>query len=91
MQLGGKYLARMEAKDGNFGFDFEAYYTSIIEGKEFSYEFGGRSASIQFNGNDNETEIVICFDPEDENPSELQKSGWQMILNNFKAYVEKNI
>jgi uncharacterized protein YndB with AHSA1/START domain len=41
MKIGGKYLARMEAKDGSFGFDFEAYYTEINVGKNFTYEFGG--------------------------------------------------
>jgi uncharacterized protein YndB with AHSA1/START domain len=90
MQVGGTYKARMEAKDGSFGFDFEAVYTEIAEGKHFSYTFGGRNATVQFNSLDNGTEVVVTFDPETENPIELQKNGWQAILNNFKTYTETN-
>ena len=90
LQVGGKYIARMEAKDGSFGFDFEATYTNIVPGKEFTYEFGGRTANVQFNELNDKTEIVIIFDPEDENPIEMQKGGWQSILNNFKKYTEEN-
>ncbi|KAF0129113.1 MAG: Activator of Hsp90 ATPase 1 family protein [Bacteroidetes bacterium] len=88
MQIGGKYLARMEAKDGSFGFDFEAYYTEINEGLDFTYEFGDRSVSVQFHNLDKQTEVIITFDPETENPIELQRNGWQAILNNFKKYTE---
>jgi uncharacterized protein YndB with AHSA1/START domain len=88
MRIGGTYKARMEAKDGSFGFDFEAIYTEIIEGKQFSYGFGDRTASVQFHSSGEQTEVVIVFDPENENPLELQKNGWQAILNNFKNYTE---
>ncbi len=90
MQIGGTYLARMEARDGSFGFDFEAIYTEIVEGKNFTYEFGGRSATVQFIDLGNQTEVVVSFDAENENPIELQKNGWQAILNNFKQYSESN-
>jgi uncharacterized protein YndB with AHSA1/START domain len=88
MRVGGIYKARMEAKDGSFGFDFEAIYSKINEGKSFTYEFDGRIATVQFNDIDNQTEVIIAFDPESENPIEMQQGGWQMILNNFKAYTE---
>jgi uncharacterized protein YndB with AHSA1/START domain len=88
MRIGGTYKARMEAKDGSFGFDFEAIYTEISQFKSFSYEFGGRTATILFRDSDNQTDVIITFDPETENPIELQQGGWQMILNNFKAYTE---
>lgn len=90
MQVGGKYNARMEAKDGSYGFDFEAIYTEITEGKEFTYEFGGRLARVTFEEEDGKTEVIVTFDPETENSIELQKSGWQAILNNFKNYTEAN-
>lgn len=90
MQIGGTYKARMEAKDGSFGFDFEAIYTEITEGKQFTYEFGGRTATVQFNNLGKQTEVVVTFDPESENPVEMQKSGWQAILNSFKNYTENN-
>ena len=84
MKIGGKYRARMEAKDGSFGFDFEAIYSEIIEGEQFTYQFDGRTATVIFNVINNHTEITVIFDPENENPIEMQKGGWQAILNNFK-------
>ncbi|MCB0653843.1 MAG: SRPBCC family protein [Saprospiraceae bacterium] len=90
MRIGGTYKARMEAKDGSFGFDFEAIYSNIVEGKNFTYEFGGRTATVQFTDLGKQTEVVVTFDPEDENPIEMQKGGWQAILNNFKNYTENN-
>ncbi len=90
MTVGGTYKARMEAKDGSFGFDFEAVYTDIKEGQAFSYEFGGRTATVQFNGNDHTTEIIVEFEPETEHSIDMQRGGWQAILNNFKQYTENN-
>jgi len=88
MTIGGKYLARMEAKDGSFGFDFEANYTKIDMGNSFSYGFGDRFCDVNFKESDGLTEIIVSFDPETENPVEMQQAGWQAILNNFKSYVE---
>jgi uncharacterized protein YndB with AHSA1/START domain len=90
LRVGGKYIARMEAKDGSYGFDFEAVYTEIIPGKHFTYEFGGRFATVTFTGLHDKTEVIITFDPESENPIEMQKNGWQAILNNSKSYTESN-
>jgi uncharacterized protein YndB with AHSA1/START domain len=90
MNVGERYVARMEAKDGSFGFDFEAIYTAINIGNNFTYEFGGRNATVEFKEIDGQTEISVTFDPETENPIELQKAGWQAILNNFKIYTENN-
>jgi uncharacterized protein YndB with AHSA1/START domain len=90
MTVGGTYRARMEAKDGSFGFDFEAVYTEIVAGEHFTYEFGGRKATVKVHPVDNQTEIIVAFDPETENPIELQRGGWQSILNNFKSYTESN-
>lgn len=89
--VGGKYVARMEAKDGSFGFDFEAIYDEIIPGKSLVYTMlDDRSASITFRINGDTTEVTIAFDAENENDVDMQRSGWQAILNNFKSYVENN-
>ncbi|MFN8365751.1 MAG: SRPBCC family protein [Candidatus Kapaibacterium sp.] len=88
MTVGGRYVARMEAKDGSFGFDFDATYTSIVPGSEFTYEFGGRYATIVFTEQENQTTVTVTFDPETQNSLELQQAGWQAILNNFKQYTE---
>ena len=90
MKIGGRYVARMEARDGSFGFDFEAIYTEINILESFIYQFGERFAKIEFNNMNNQTEVIITFDPETENPIELQKNGWQAILNNFKIHTETN-
>lgn len=90
MRIGGTYKARMEAKDGSFGFDFEAIYSNITEGKNFTYEFGGRTATVDFIDLSDQTEVAITFDPETENSIELQRSGWQSILDSFKKYTENN-
>ena len=90
LQIGGQYIARMEAKDGSFGFDFEAVYTEILLEEKFTYEFGGRFATVTFKEKDGKTEVTVVFDPETENPVELQKNGWQAILDNFKKYTETN-
>lgn len=90
MKVGGRYVARMEAKDGSFGFDFDAVYTEINQGEYFTYEFGGRLAAIEFKETNRQTEVTVTFDPETENSIELQRNGWQAILDNFKKYTETN-
>ncbi len=88
MNVGGRYKARMEAKDGSFGFDFEAVYTEIKKGESFTYEFGGRLATDEFKEANGQTEITVTFDPETENSIDLQRKGWQAILDNFKKHTE---
>ena len=88
MRVGGTYKARMEAKDGSFGFDFEAVYTEIEKEQYFSYTFGERVATVEFRDSGDRTEVVVTFDPETQNPVDMQRAGWQAILNNFKNYTE---
>lgn len=89
LKPGGRYVARMEAKDGSFGFDFEAVYDEITENKKIAYTMtDGRKAIVSFESGDNQTEITIVFDAEQQNPVEMQRDGWQAILNNFKKYTE---
>ena len=90
LKIGGRYVARMEAKDGSFGFDFYAVYTEINQGQNFTYEFGGRFATVDFKETDGQTEVTVTFDPETENSIDLQRQGWQAILDNFKKYTEAN-
>ncbi len=91
LRVGGRYFARMEAKDGSFGFDFVAIYTEVLERKKIVYEFGDRQATIEFKEQGGGTKITISFDAETENSIELQKNGWQAILNQFKKYAETNV
>lgn len=90
MKVGGKYSARMEAKDGSFGFDFEAIYDEIVENEKFTYSFGGRSCTVSFDDLGGQTQVTVVFDAENEHPEDFQKAGWQAILDNFKKYTESH-
>lgn len=88
LRPGGKFSSRMEAKDGSFGFDFEGEYTNVITNELIEYGFGDRVASIRFQEEANSVRVTVEFDAETENPVEMQREGWQAILNNFKRHVE---
>ena len=89
--VGGKFLTRMESKDGTMGFDFEGIYSTVELHKKIEYYLSdGRTVSILFEKENNETKVTEIFVAENENPIEMQKGGWQAILNNFKNYVENN-
>lgn len=90
LRVGGRLFSRMEAKDGSAGFDFVATYTDIQRYKSIAYTMeDGRTVKILFSTDGKTTTLVETFDAENENPVELQREGWQAILNNFKAHVEK--
>jgi uncharacterized protein YndB with AHSA1/START domain len=92
LRVGGKYMARMEAKDGSFGFDFEAIYNEIIDGEKFVYTMSdGRQVTVSFESMDSQTGVTVTFDTESTNDLEMQRKGWQAILDNFKRYTEGNI
>lgn len=88
LRTGGTFSSRMEAKDGSMGFDFEGVFTSVIPEKELAYTFGDRKAFVKFEVVGKTTRITETFDPETENPIELQQQGWQAILENFKRYAQ---
>ena len=91
LKVGGKMNSRMEAKDGSFGFDFEAIYDEVVDQKKITYTMGdGRQATTDFENLGDKTKLKTTFDAEDQNPVEMQKGGWQAIMNNFKKYVESN-
>lgn len=88
---GGKFLSRMEAKDGSFGFDFEGTYTAVEPLKKIEYKIiDGRKVAVDFVRQDNGYKIIEAFEAEEENPIEMQQGGWQSILNSFKKNVETN-
>jgi len=91
LRVGGKLKSRMEAKDGSFGFDFEADYDDVIEHEKIAYKLNdGREVETLFENLDDKIKITTTFDAETQNPVEMQKAGWQSILDNFKKYVETN-
>lgn len=91
LRVGGKLRSRMEAKDGSFGFDFEAVYDEVSDQKKIAYTMGdGRRAITNFEVADGKTVVTTEFDAENTYPLDMQRDGWQAILENFKKYVEAN-
>jgi len=90
LKVGGKFLYRMEAKDGSSGFDFDGIYEQISTNELIMYTLAdGRKVEVTFTkDNDTRTKIATTFEAESTNPLEMQRNGWQAILNNFKKYVE---
>ncbi|MDG1276557.1 MAG: SRPBCC family protein [Algoriphagus sp.] len=89
LKVGGKFMYRMEARDGSFGFDFEGKYLEVETEKLISYQLeDGRKVWIKFEVEGDGVLVTETFEPEQENSIELQRQGWQAILDNFKRYSE---
>ncbi len=88
LRPGGGFSSRMEAKDGSTGFDFAGTYTTVVEGKLIEYTFGDREARVEFGEVPGGVRVRVTFDAEDQNPIELQRGGWQAILDSFARHVE---
>lgn len=91
LRTGGKFSARMEAKDGSFGFDFGGVYDEVRDKEYFAYTMGdGRKVEVTFAPQSDSTKLTESFEAEETNPVEMQRGGWQAILDNFKKYTETN-
>ncbi len=89
LREGGTFSSRMEARDGSEGFDFEGTYTRVVPGQAVEYRMSdGREVTIEFIESSGGVLVRETFDAESENPAELQRQGWQAILDNFGRYVE---
>ena len=91
LRTGGRFLSRMEAKDGSFGFDFGGEYTNVKENELIEYVMDdGRKVKVIFADLGNATKVVESFEAEGTHSEEMQRGGWQAILDNFKKYTEAN-
>jgi uncharacterized protein YndB with AHSA1/START domain len=91
LRVDSKFEARMEAKDGSFGFDFGGIYDQVKTNELIEYTLGdGRKVNVQFTASGDQTNVVETFDAEGTHSVEMQRDGWQAILNNFKKYAESN-
>lgn len=89
LRPGGTFSARMEAKDGSFGFDFSGKYDEVRTNELIAYTMGDeRKVQVTFTGNGGETKVTETFEAESINPLDMQRGGWQAILDNFKKYAE---
>jgi uncharacterized protein YndB with AHSA1/START domain len=91
LRVGGKFNTRMEAKDGSAGFDFTGTYTEVVPNQRIAYTMDdGRKVVTTLAEEDSAVKVTTIFDPENENPIEMQRGGWQAILDNFKKHVESS-
>jgi len=91
LRTGGAFNSRMEAKDGSFGFDFGGVYDEVKDYELIRYTMGdGRTVEVIFSTQGGSTHITETFEAEGTNPIEMQRGGWQAILDNFKKYTEAN-
>lgn len=91
LREGGTFNTTMAAKDGSTSFDFNGVYSLVKAHQAIAYDLAdGRKVSITFTGRDGETAISETFEAEDTFPLDMQRDGWQAILDNFKKYVESN-
>ncbi len=89
LRVGGKFMTRLEAKDGSFGFDLGGVYDEIRLNELISYTLGdGRKVRVTFISQENGTKVMEAFEAEGTNSIEQQKAGWQAFLDNFKKYSE---
>src|SRR5688572_30055023 len=90
LRVGGKFSATMAARDGSASFDFEGVYSNVKNNQLIEYAMSdGRTVKVVFEGTGSKTRVTETFDAENENPIEMQRGGWQAILDNFKKYTEK--
>ncbi|GIP36480.1 SRPBCC family protein [Paenibacillus sp. J2TS4] len=81
LRVGGRFLTRMEAKDGSFGFDFGGVYDEVRLNEFISYTMeDGRKVAITFISQENDTKVIEAFEAETTNSIEMQEAGWQAIL-----------
>ena len=88
LREGGVFSSRMEARDGSMGFDFAGTYTKVVPHQRLEYEFGDRTAQVEFVPGPDGVLVRVGFDAETIYTEEQQRSGWQAILDRFKAHVE---
>ncbi|MEO7306042.1 MAG: SRPBCC domain-containing protein [Ferruginibacter sp.] len=89
LKTGGKFSSRMEAKDGSMGFDFGGVYDDVQTNELITYTMGdARKVSVHFKSEGDTTKIKETFEAEETNSLDMQRGGWQAILNNFKKYTE---
>lgn len=89
LKIGGRFKTTMAAKDGSFSFDFSGIFTTVEQFKTIAYTLDDeRKVVIEFSEENGEVTVIESFEPESQNSLEMQETGWQMILNNFKKYVD---
>jgi uncharacterized protein YndB with AHSA1/START domain len=91
LRAGGRFCYTMAAKDGSFSFDFCGKHEQIETHKSIATILeDGRSMKVEFKSEGEKTEVTETFEAETENPVEMQRAGWQAILDNYKLHTESH-
>ena len=92
LKTGWKFNFILSDEEWTWSFYFSWIYILIEELKHIKYEMmeDWRKVEIIFEELWDKTKITETFDMEDINSEELQRAGWQSILENFKKYLENN-
>ena len=91
LRVGGRFVSRMEAKNGSMGFDFGGVYDEVRNNEYIEYTMDDqRKVKITFSGSGNETKVVESFEAEETHSIDMQRQGWQNIIDNFKSYIDNN-
>ncbi len=89
LKKGGRFLFRMEAKDGSMGFDFSGTYTEVVVKQKIGFQLDDeRMVDVTFQKQGSSIVVTESFEPEEQFDLDLQRKGWQAILENFKKYSE---
>jgi uncharacterized protein YndB with AHSA1/START domain len=92
LRNGGGFNYKMAARDGSYSFDFSGVYDEVIYGKKIAYTLGdSRKVVVEFTELNGFVKVVETFEAEETNSLEMQKAGWQAILDNFKRYAEISV
>jgi uncharacterized protein YndB with AHSA1/START domain len=91
LRVGGRFRSQMEARDGSFGFEFGGVYDEVVMHERIAYTLDdGRIVEVVFQDKGDSTRVISIFEAEDSNSIDMQRDGWQAILNNYKKYTEEN-
>jgi uncharacterized protein YndB with AHSA1/START domain len=88
---GGTFSYTMSSTDGSISFDFNGTFLKIIPTEYLKYKIAdGRIVEIQFIQVGENTKVVETFEAENLHSEEMQRAGWQAILDNYKKYTDAN-
>jgi uncharacterized protein YndB with AHSA1/START domain len=91
LREGGVFSSRMEAKDGSVGFDFAGTYTKVVPHERIESLLGDRVLIVEYIDNGSSVTVRETFDAEETNPVEMQRAGWQAILDRFARHTEAKV
>ena len=90
LRVGGLFATTMRAKDRSVEFVFGGEHTNVQAHQRIESKMGdGRYMLVVFEAiSSSETKVTESFEPESQNPREMQQGGWQAILENYRKHAE---